>query len=69
MEAKMKEASQLFCSSGKSFMEKYFSTDIEGDSHPALDMLKRLCTATKSLSVQVNQSTCLFYHKKINKKL
>ncbi|XP_059173399.1 E3 ubiquitin-protein ligase TRIP12-like [Physella acuta] len=36
----------------KIFMEKYFSADIHGESHPALDMLKRLCTATKCLSLQ-----------------
>uniref|UniRef100_A0A2C9JV53 E3 ubiquitin-protein ligase n=1 Tax=Biomphalaria glabrata TaxID=6526 RepID=A0A2C9JV53_BIOGL len=36
----------------KLFMEKYFSADIHGESHPALDMLKRLCTATKCLSLQ-----------------
>ncbi|CAL1542098.1 unnamed protein product [Lymnaea stagnalis] len=36
----------------KFFMEKYFSIDIHGESHPALDMLKRLCTATKCLSLQ-----------------
>ncbi|RUS90169.1 hypothetical protein EGW08_002048, partial [Elysia chlorotica] len=36
----------------KVFMERYFSADIHGDSHPALDTLKRLSTATKCLSVQ-----------------
>lgn len=36
----------------KIFMEKYFSADIHGDSHPALDTLKRLSTATKCLSIQ-----------------
>ncbi|KAH9509428.1 Ubiquitin-protein ligase [Bulinus truncatus] len=36
----------------KLFMEKYFSADIHGEPHPALDMLKRLCTATKCLSLQ-----------------
>ena len=42
-----------FLFQGKVFMEKYFSSDIDGDAHPALDMLKRLCAATKSLSSQV----------------
>jgi len=36
----------------KQFLEKYFSTNVEGDSHPALDTLKRLSSATKSLSLQ-----------------
>ncbi|KAK3801055.1 hypothetical protein RRG08_013451 [Elysia crispata] len=36
----------------KIFMERYFSADIHGDSHPALDTLKRLSTATKCLSIQ-----------------
>ena len=48
-------------STGKSFMEKYFAADIEGDSHPALDMLKRLCVATKSLSLQVRSVKYLLW--------
>ncbi|XP_071085244.1 E3 ubiquitin-protein ligase TRIP12-like isoform X2 [Haliotis cracherodii] len=38
------------------FLEKYFSTEAPGGSHPALNVLNRLCTATEQLSLDNDES-------------
>jgi hypothetical protein len=35
------------------FLEQYFSVETQGTSHPALNILNRLCTATNNLLVEV----------------
>lgn len=34
------------------FLEQYFSTETQGTSHPALNILNKLCTATNNLTIE-----------------
>lgn len=46
--------------SAQKFSELYFSAEIHGSSHPALNVLNRLCQATENLLAPVSNTLLLF---------
>lgn len=42
------------------FLEQYFSSETHGSSHPALNVLNRLCAATEKINLDVSIAQCSF---------